>query len=130
MWVLKDSRRFLNFDSIWKQILRKIYHTISAKKLREFGYKDFHRILVTNKELKLFQIRNEDVCFQCKNPDSLEHTFLECPRNVQFYQEILSWFNTLNNIHIKLSIDQIFLQNYPLLLLMMTSDADWICLSY
>ena len=66
-----------------------------------------------NKELKLFKIRNDDVCFQCKSPDSLEHTFLECPRNVQFYQEILSWFNTLNNIHIKLSIDQIFLQNYP-----------------
>ena len=31
----------------------------------------------------------------------------------QFYQEILSRFNTLNNIHIKLSINQIFLQNYP-----------------
>ena len=33
--------------------------------------------------------------------------------NVQFYQEILLWFNTLNNTHITLSVDQIFLQNYP-----------------
>jgi len=33
--------------------------------------------------------------------------------NVQFYQEILLWLNTLNNTHINLSVDQIFLQNYP-----------------
>ena len=105
--------RFPNFDSSWKEILHKIYKTTSDQKLREFGYKAFHRILVTNKELKLFKIRNDDVCFQCKKPDSLEHTFLECPRNVQFYHEILSWFNTLNNIHINLSVNQIFLQNSP-----------------
>jgi len=81
------------------------------KKLREFGYKAFQRILVTNKELKLFKIKNDDKCFQCKDLDSLEHTFLECPMSVQFYQEILLWFNTLNNTHINLSVDQIFLQN-------------------
>ena len=110
--VKRWCRRFPNFDSSWKEILHKI-KTTSDKKLREFGYKAFHRILVTNKELKLFKIRNDDICFQCKSPDSLEHTFLECPRNVQFYQEILLCFNTLNNIHINPSINQIFLQNYP-----------------
>jgi len=74
----------------------------------------FHRILVTNKELKLFKIKNDDMCFRCKDLDSLEHIFMECPMNVQFYQEILLWFfNTLNNTHINLSVDQIFLQNYP-----------------
>ena len=31
--------------------------------------------------------------------------------SVQFYQEILLWLNT--NSHINLSVDQIFLQNYP-----------------
>ena len=49
--------------------------------------------------------------------------------SIQFYQEILLWFNTLKNTHISLSVDQMLLQNYPLLLLAMTSDADWICLS-
>ena len=33
--------------------------------------------------------------------------------STQFYQENLSWFNTLNNTHISLSVDQILLQNYP-----------------
>ena len=104
--VKRWCRRFPNFDSSWKEILHKISKTTSDKKLTEFGYKAFHRILVTNKELKLIKIRNDDVCFQCKSPDSLEHTFLECPRNVQFYQEILSWFNTLNNIGCMFSLSK------------------------
>ena len=128
--VKRQCRRFANFDSSWKQILHKIYKTTSDKTLREFGYKVFHRILVTYKELKQFRIRNDNLCFQCKNPNSLEHTFLECPMSFQYYHEILSLFNTLNSTHISLSIDQILLQNYPLLLLAMTSYADQICLSY
>ena len=52
-------------------------------RLREFGYKIL-LILVTNKELKKFKIKNDDLCDQCKTPDSLEHTFLQCPVNVEF----------------------------------------------
>ena len=33
--------------------------------------------------------------------------------SVQFYQEILSWFNTSNNTYINLSVDEILLQSYP-----------------
>ena len=106
--VKRWCKRFPNFDSSWKGIVHKIYKTTSDKKLREFGYKAFHRILVTNKELKLFKIRNDDIYSQCKNPDSLEHTFLECPMNFQFYHKILSWFNTFNDTRINLSVDQFF----------------------
>ena len=71
-------------------------------------------MLVTNKELKHFKIKNEDICSQCMNPDSVEHTFLECPVNVKFYQEILSWFNAFNSTQINLSAEQILFQNYSL----------------
>ena len=33
--------------------------------------------------------------------------------SVQFYQEMLSWVNSLNNTHISLSDYQHLLQNYP-----------------
>ena len=33
--------------------------------------------------------------------------------SVQFYQEILSWFNTPSNTHINLLFDEILLQHYP-----------------
>lgn len=66
----------------------------------------------TNKELKQLKIRYNYLRSQCQNHD-LEHTFLECKMSVQFYREILSWVNTLNNTHINLLVDQISLQNYP-----------------
>ena len=64
-------------------------------------------------EHKQFKIRNDDLCFQCKNPNSLELTLLECPVSIQFYQEIISWFIISYNTHISLIVDQILLQNYP-----------------
>ena len=39
-----------------------ILKSTKDNKLREFGYKILHRILVTNKELKKFKIRNDDFC--------------------------------------------------------------------
>ena len=68
--------------SCWEQSFNTIYKSIRDDKLREFGYKILRRILVTNKELKKFKISNDDLCDQCKTPDSLEHTFLQCPVNV------------------------------------------------
>ena len=87
-------------------------HKLKDNKLREFGYKILHRILVTNKELKKFKIRNDDLSDQCKTPDSLEHTVLQCPANVKFYHEILSWFNVSHNTLINLSPEQILMQKY------------------
>ena len=107
------TRLFPNFAHSWKQIFNTIYQTTADNKLREFGFKFLHRILATNRELKRFKIRNDDICAQYKNSDSLEHTFLECPVNVKFYQEILSWFNAINRTFINLSTEQFLFQNYP-----------------
>ena len=102
-------RLFPNFDHSWKQSFPKIYGTTFDNK--NLLLKILHRILVTNKDLKRFKIRSEDISSQCMNPDSLEHTF-ECLVSVKFYQEILSWFNTFNSTQINLSAEQILFQNY------------------
>ena len=85
---------------------------IADNKLREFGYKILHKILVTKKELKKFKIRNDDLCDRWRNPDSLEHTFLQCPVNVKFYHEILSWFNVSHNPLLNLSPELFLMQKY------------------
>ena len=72
------------------------------------------RISVANKELKKFKIRNDDLCAQWKNPDSLEHTFLQCLTNVKFYHEILSRFNVSQNTSTNLFPEKILLQKYIL----------------
>ena len=72
-----------------------------------------HGILVTNKELKRFKIRNDDIYSQYKSSDFLEHTLLECPTNLTFNQEIHTWFNTLNRANVNLSNEQLLFQNNP-----------------
>jgi len=103
---------YMYFATNWEQSFNTIYKSTKDNKLREFGYKILHRVLVTNKELEKFKIRNDDLCDQCKTPDSLEHTFLQCPANVKFYHEILSWFNVSHNTLIKLAPEQILMQKY------------------
>ena len=89
-----------------------IYKSTKDNKLREFGYKILLRVSVTNKELKKFKISNDDLCDQCKTPDSLENTFLQCPANVKCYYEILSWFNVSHNTLVNLSPEQTLMQKY------------------
>ena len=103
---------FPYFATNWEQSVKSIYKSTEDEKLIEFGYKILHRVLVTNKELEKFKIRNVDLSDQCKTPDSLEHTFLQCPANVKFYHEILSWFNVSHNTLINLSPEQILMQKY------------------
>ena len=95
--VKRWSSFFPYFATSWKQSFNSICKSTKDNKLREFGYKILHRVLVTNKGLKKFKITNDDLCDQCKTPDSLEHTFLQCPANVKFYYEILSWFTVSHN---------------------------------
>ena len=85
------SRRGHDLSHHWSKLFKNIYKISIDNKLREFAFKLFHRILVTNKKLKRFKIRNDDACLQCQNADSLEHTFLECPVSIKFYQKVLSW---------------------------------------
>jgi len=66
--------------SICIYFINCIYKSTKDNILREFCHKILHRILVTNKD----------------------HTFLQCPANVKFYHEILSWFNVSHNTLINL----------------------------
>ena len=101
------SKRFLNQSQDWNKSFENIYHTTADNKSRKFTFKLLHRILVTNKEIKRFKLKNEDLCSQYRRADSLEHTFLDCPVNIKFYEEIISWFNQKNKTKITLSNDEL-----------------------
>ena len=71
---------------------------------RQFSFKLLHRILVTNKELNRFGIANDVNCVMCDEPDSLEHTFLECRNFLKLLEASLLWFNVQHFSDIKLSL--------------------------
>ena len=57
-------------------------------KMRSFQYKILHRVLPTNKFLKLCKIA-EDVCYYCNNQsETLDHLFWHCPVIAKFWKDL------------------------------------------
>ena len=83
--------------------------TTRDNKLRQFYFKLLHRIPVTNKELKCFEINDCVKCVMCGENDSIEHAFLECQSFLKLCDESLQWFNNLYKINVSLTPLQFFL---------------------
>ena len=64
--------------------------------------------------LKRFKISESEDCFFCKSPDSLEHAFLECPAGLNFFQEVLAWFNDEHRVKFTSSKLQLLFKDYEL----------------
>ena len=77
----------------WEKSINNIYKTTKDNKLKQFSFKLLHRILITKKELKRYGIVSNSECVECHEPDSLEHTFMECTSSLTLYEDILNWLN-------------------------------------
>jgi len=87
------------FDNKWNTILKNISKMSADNELRQFSFKLLHRILVTKKELKRYNIKPDDECFFSKCPDPLEFTFLACSVAENCYHEMKIWFNNEQNFY-------------------------------
>ena len=88
----------------WKKIFKLVPKTCREKRLREFNFKFIHRIVVTKNELFRFNIKSDSNCIYCGEPDSIDHTFLECQCTKSFTKDVLQWFNVENNCNFKMKI--------------------------
>ena len=64
-----------------------MYRSSKDNKLRQFSFKLLHRTIVTKKELNKCRLVNDAACTFCSNPDSIEHTILDCNVVKSFYSE-------------------------------------------
>jgi len=87
----------------WRKIFKSVQKTCRENRLREFNFKFIHRIVVTKKELFRFNIKSDSNCIYCGEPDSIDHTFLDCQFTKSFTQEVLQWFNADNNSNFNLN---------------------------
>ena len=77
-------------------LFSRVKNVCKENKLKEFYFKLIHRIVVTKKELSFFGIEDDMFCIFCQEPDSISHTFLNCKWSIQFYSEVIKWFNKEN----------------------------------
>ena len=65
-------------------------------KLREFQFKFIHRIVITKKELFRYGINTNSDCIYCGEPDSINHTIVDCEFTKTFTNKVIYWFNNQN----------------------------------
>ena len=61
-----------------KPSFSRVKNVCRDDKLREFYFKLLHRIVVTKKELFLFDLAENAKCIYCETNDSIIHTFHNC----------------------------------------------------
>ena len=108
----------------WRKIFKSVQKTCSENRLREFNFKFIHRIVVTEKELFRFNIKSDSNCIYCGEPDSIDHTFLECQFTKSFTQEVLQWFNADNNSNFNLNTED-FIFGLPSVLNILTKKLNY-----
>ena len=97
----------------WTSIFKSVEKTSRENKVREFHFKFIHRIVMTKKELFRFNIKPGSNCIYCGDLDSIDHTFSECQFTKSFTQEVLQWFNTVNDSEFNLNTEDLLFGIFP-----------------
>ena len=64
------------------------------------GHFGIRCIVATKKELTLYGITDNNICFHCGEPDSFLHTFQNCSTTTFFRNRLLNWFDEMHNTSI------------------------------
>ncbi len=63
----------------WQNLFQNIYITAKSAKLRYFQFQILHRTLVTNRKLKLWNIKNSELCSFCElETERISHLLYDC----------------------------------------------------
>ena len=89
----------------WTDVFKMASKICKENKLKEFQFKFIHRIVITKKELFRYGINTDSDCIYCGEPDSINHTFVDCEFTKTFTNShlllIIRMFPTFNQIQRK-----------------------------
>ena len=94
-YTSKAAKKWSNvFDGEldWNKIYSLPNKTTKDTKLRWFQYRLLHRILTTNRFLKIIGIKEDDICQFCNTEvETLTHLFWECVCTAMFWTRLVKW---------------------------------------
>jgi hypothetical protein len=94
----------------WKAHNTIVYQVTKNTKLQSFQFKIMHRILCTNRVLKMCKIKAEDHCSFCKvQPETIIHLLWECPIVNSLWQALTEWLSPHINLGIYMNARDILL---------------------
>ncbi len=76
----------------WQSLFQNIYITVKSAKLRYFQFQVLHRTLVTNRKLKLWNIKDSDRCSFCEiETETISHLLYDCLHIKIFWYRAKKW---------------------------------------
>ena len=82
--------------------------TISPKH-RDFQFRLIHRILVTNKSLLLWKLKDSDLCTFCETEiESIYHLLWGCTYSKSLWSKLFEWIQSKTDMNISYSVEEIF----------------------
>ena len=114
---LKRWERDISIDTEnWTNFFLMASKTCKENKLKEFQFKFIHRIVITKKELFRYGINTDSDCINCGEPDSINHTFVDCEFTKTFTCKVITPFAVhLQKISIHLSPNLFHYGQYTLI---------------
>ena len=86
----------INID--WRTTYKRIKEVTMQSKVQEFQYKLLHRILPTNKFLKMCNIVESDQCYFCSHAvETLSHICFDCIHIRALWDELCDWLDPYIN---------------------------------
>jgi hypothetical protein len=61
--------------------------------IQNFQYKVTHRIMACNYNLKIWKIKETNICDYCTELDTIEHHLVECKICMDFWKSIFNWWS-------------------------------------
>ena len=61
-----------------------------------FQIQILHRTLITNRKLKQFKIRDNDLCDNCNEPETISHLLFDCEPILELWIELGHWLDDLS----------------------------------
>ena len=75
----------------WTDVFKMASKTCKEIKFKEFQFKFIHRIVNTKNELCRYGISTDSDCIYCGEPDSINHTFINCEFTKTFTCKAIDW---------------------------------------
>jgi hypothetical protein len=94
-------------DDMWTLIYTNNNQVTKDTTIRNFQYKITHRILAVNYNLKIWKIKNTNICDKCDQVDTIEHYLVECPHTHRFWQQLFKWWSVNMNIWFEINTYEI-----------------------
>ena len=89
---------------------QNIYSATNCTKYRDFQYRLLMNIIVTNTKLKLWKIKDGDLCSFCySKPEKVIHLFWECEHIKKLWEEVKELINELipENVNLEFTVENV-----------------------